>query len=216
MRISGLCSAPLDPVNERREDWCAGRSGAHEISRVRRVADLPGGELLFLISCAELVGRAARARYDHVLVAHASDVPHGRGWSPHVWRILEGAERIVVSLLEAEDAVDAGPVWDREEIEIPRNAVAREIDALLFAAELRLMDRALAAVAAGRAAPVPQDETIEASYYPRRTPEDSRLDPARTIAEQFDLLRVCDPERYPAFFDHRGRRYRLKLEVDDE
>ena len=35
---------------------------------------------------------------------------------------------------------------------------------------------------------------------------------------QFDLLRVVDTERYPAFFDCRGRRYIVKIEkaVSDE
>ena len=40
---------------------------------------------------------------------------------------------------------------------------------------------------------------------------DSRLDPSRSIAEQFDLLRVADPQRFPAFFDLRGHRYLVRL-----
>jgi sialic acid synthase SpsE len=35
-------------------------------------------------------------------------------------------------------------------------------------------------------------------------------DPSKTIAEQSDLLRVVDNERYPAFFDMRGKRYVLR------
>jgi methionyl-tRNA formyltransferase len=44
-----------------------------------------------------------------------------------------------------------------------------------------------------------------------RTPEDSRLDPNRSIADQFNLLRVADPDRYPAFFDLAGCRYEIIL-----
>jgi methionyl-tRNA formyltransferase len=36
------------------------------------------------------------------------------------------------------------------------------------------------------------------------------------LAEQFDLLRVVDSERFPAFFEYRGRRYKLKIEKDDD
>jgi spore coat polysaccharide biosynthesis predicted glycosyltransferase SpsG len=36
-----------------------------------------------------------------------------------------------------------------------------------------------------------------------------------SIAEQFDLLRVVDPEHYPAFFDYRGKRYIIKMEKAD-
>jgi methionyl-tRNA formyltransferase len=52
----------------------------------------------------------------------------------------------------------------------------------------------------------------EPSYYPRRTPVESQVQPDQTIAELFDLLRVADPRRFPVFFDHRGSRYVLKLE----
>jgi methionyl-tRNA formyltransferase len=32
------------------------------------------------------------------------------------------------------------------------------------------------------------------------------------LAEQFDLQRICDPERYPAFFELHGHRYKLTLD----
>ena len=51
----------------------------------------------------------------------------------------------------------------------------------------------------------------EGSVYRKRKPEDSRLDPRRSIAEQFNLLRVVDNERYPAFFEYMGRKYMLKI-----
>ncbi|WP_341885428.1 hypothetical protein [Synechococcus sp. UW140] len=56
-------------------------------------------------------------------------------------------------------------------------------------------------------------QTGEASYYRRRRPVDSQLDPERTLAEQFDLLRVVDNDRYPAFFEWRGRRYGLDIQA---
>ncbi|HER26225.1 MAG TPA: N-acetyltransferase, partial [Rhodospirillales bacterium] len=46
----------------------------------------------------------------------------------------------------------------------------------------------------------------------RRRPPDSRLSPDQTIARQFDQLRVSDNYRYPAFFEHRGHRYKVQIE----
>ena len=57
---------------------------------------------------------------------------------------------------------------------------------------------------------VPQEG--EPTQYSRRRPKDSRLDPDRSIAEQFDLLRVVDNERYPAFFEWRGQKYELRID----
>ncbi|MDW8297667.1 MAG: hypothetical protein RMJ97_12380, partial [Raineya sp.] len=50
------------------------------------------------------------------------------------------------------------------------------------------------------------------TYYPKRTPKDSELDINKTINEQFNLLRVCDNEQYPAFFVKDGIKYILKIE----
>jgi hypothetical protein len=53
----------------------------------------------------------------------------------------------------------------------------------------------------------------EPSVYPRRRPEDSELDPDKTLAQQFNLLRVVDNESYPAFFRWAGQRFVLKVQA---
>jgi len=209
MNISVVCSDPRHPVYPWLEDWTRRQSPTHDARLARRVSELDGGDLLFLVSCSEIVRRETRRRFRACLVIHASDLPRGRGWSPHVWRVLEGADEIVVTLLEAADRVDSGPIWAQERLELAGHELHDEINAKLFASELRLMDLAVARF--GEIEPRPQSED-GATYYRKRTPEDSRLDPRRSIAEQFDLLRVCDPVRYPAFFDWRGHRYKVTLE----
>jgi hypothetical protein len=51
----------------------------------------------------------------------------------------------------------------------------------------------------------------EGSHYIRRRPDDSKLDPNRSLAEQFNLLRVVDNQRYPAFAEIEGRCYDLLI-----
>src|SRR6185295_4164814 len=52
----------------------------------------------------------------------------------------------------------------------------------------------------------------EPTYYLRRKAADSRLDPKKTIEEQFNLLRTVDNKDYPAFFELEGHTYLLKIE----
>jgi methionyl-tRNA formyltransferase len=143
-------------------------------------------------------------------VLHASDLPRGRGWSPHIWEIIRGAESISLSLLEAADMIDSGKIWKKMQILVPKHALWDEINQLLFEAEIQLMDFAVNNIDTVR--PRAQSTAIEATYYPKRLPQDSQIDPTKSIAEQFDLIRVCDPDRYPAFFEYLGHRYMLKLE----
>ncbi|HWK42606.1 MAG TPA: formyltransferase family protein [Croceibacterium sp.] len=212
MKITILCSDATHPVNIWLEDWAAQIANAANVEIVRKVQDAGGGDILFLISCTEVVTREERNRYGASLVLHASALPKGRGWSPHIWELIEGAENITLSLLEAEDSVDSGRVWTQRSIPIPRHALWSEINEALFSAEIALMTFALENF---RKISLFEQSAEGVSYHRRRTPSDSEIDPNRTIAEQFDLIRVCDPQRFPAYFHLRGHRYVLKLEKYD-
>lgn len=195
--------------------WVQRHSRDHDIQLARKKSELTGGDILLLVSCGEIISAKDRALYGVCLVLHASDLPRGRGWSPHIWELAAGASHITLSLLEAEDKVDSGRIWQKVQIPVPPTALWDEINHLLFTAEIQLIDFALASY--GRIQPQEQSKDIEPTYYRLRTPQDSCIDPQQSLADQFNLIRVCDPYRFPAFFEYRGQRFALKLEkLDDE
>lgn len=207
LRIEVLCTSPDHPVNPWLDRWrIANRDRAQIVVR-RDVDELKGGDLLFLVSCSQIVGPQDRAKFTHSLVLHASALPRGRGMSPHIWQILEGSNEIVLSMLEAEDKVDTGRIWRQAPIRFDGTELYDEINAKVFDAEIELMDWAVENFARVE----PRSQQGEATYYKRRTPEDSKVSPDASIAEIFDLLRVSDPDRYPAFFEYRGARYEISL-----
>jgi methionyl-tRNA formyltransferase len=214
MKITLLCSDTKHPVNTYLRAWIETQQGLHEVELVQRKSELNGGDILFLISCSEIIDAKVRDKYTATLVLHASDLPKGRGWSPHIWEIINGAEAITLSLLEAEDKVDSGRVWKKLNIPVPKHALWDEINQQLFEAEVELINVAVENF--GTALPVPQKADADASYYPKRIPADSRIDVNKSIAEQFDLIRVCDPNRFPAYFEYLGIRYTLKVEKTHE
>lgn len=214
MKVDVLVTDPGHPVVPALLRWMDRVRGAHAVGLIHRADEAVGGDALFLVSCGELVGPELRARYGHTLVLHASDLPAGRGWSPHVWDIVGGAEAITVCLLDAAEPVDSGPVWLRQRVEIGGGWLHDEINEALFAAEVELMDRWLELVERDEGFRPSTQAEDGVTWHRRRTPADSELDPERTLAEQFDLLRVADPDRFPAFFELRGRRYRLTLQRD--
>ncbi|WP_200810893.1 hypothetical protein [Pseudogulbenkiania subflava] len=184
---------------------------SHDIRLIREKKDATGGDILFLISCGQKIEDHEKEKYKKTLVIHASDLPNGKGWNPHIWQILEGKTAITVSLLEAADKIDSGDIWSKVHCSIPKNALWDEINSTIFEAELLLMDFAVDNFYS--LTPQPQSElSSDNVYYRLRGPEDSKLDPKKSIAEQFDLMRVCDPERFPAFFFMHGCKYKLTLE----
>lgn len=210
MNITVLCSDATHPVNAYLEDWVTEVSVHHDVRLVRSRSELTSGDFLFLVSCSELIKPEHRRDYRHALVLHASDLPQGRGWSPHVWEIIKGDAAITLSLLEAEDRVDTGRIWLKRRIPIERTLLWHEVNDLLFDTEIQLMSEAIE-----RCEDIQsylQDPNIEPTYYRKRTPKDSQIDPHRSIAEQFDLMRMCDPDRYPVWFELHGQKYKVILE----
>lgn len=210
MTITLLCTNVTHPVVPWLRRWKAEQEArGHTVSLCADKTELTSGDILFLVSCGQIIREAERRRFRVVLVLHASDLPHDRGWSPHIWRIVEGASRITVSLLEAKDPLDSGDIWKKVDFDLAGHELLPEINERLFAAELALMTAAVDGF--GTIRPTPQ-EAGSGPYRRLRTAEDSRLDPDKTLAQQFDLLRVVDNDRYPAFIDHRGARYIIRIE----
>lgn len=212
MKTSILCTDSAHPIVKDLKNWMNEISSkGHFPVLVFDKSELKGGDILFLISCDQIIRDTEKNKYKATLVLHASNLPEGRGWSPHTWSILSGSKQITVSLLEASEPVDSGDIWLKKIFSLEGHELLPEINEKLFATELSLMTDA-----------VEQFEKIKplkqagdpGSYMKRRKPIDSQLNPEKTIAEQFDLLRVVDSERFPAFFDYRGKRYIVKIEKD--
>lgn len=212
MKISFLTSDEDHPINSVLERLISSWNGVHVCQLVRSKSDLAGGDFLFLISCSEKISLEDRSKYQHSLVLHASDLPLGRGWSPHIWQIIEGKTEIILSLLEVEDVIDSGRIWKQKVCKIPTAALWDEINEIIFSAEVELIEFAVREFES--VVPSRQDSEKRPTYYAKRSPADSELNPEVSIADQFDLIRVCDPTRFPAFFYFRGKRFKLYLEEE--
>ena len=195
-----LCTDPKHPIWPKLSTFAA----SHGMHLTHLPEKCLGGSFLFLVSCTQFIDRVMRAKYKQVLVLHESAVPKGRGWSPVAWQILEGKDTIRVTLLEASDNIDAGDIWAQEDVYIPPHALADEISTRIWAAKKRLIEKAMFQPM------TPRKQEGLATYYNRRTPQDSELDPHKTIAEQFNLLRICEP-RFPAYFTLHGFKYELTV-----
>ena len=125
------------------------------------------------------------------------------------WQILEGANCIPVTLFAAVAELDAGPIYLQKKIQLQGHELVDEWRLLQAEATLELCmawcDRCKEVMAAA----LPQ--LGEPSHYRRRRPVDSQLDPEKTLADQFNLLRVVDNQNYPAFFCMSGRTFSIQV-----
>jgi len=184
-----------------------------QVNWIHSPEEIPNGELCFILNCSKLVKPNILNRNKHNLVIHASDLPKGKGWSPWTWLILEGENDIPLTLFEAKEAVDSGVIYLQEWVIFDGHELIDEIRESLANKIVSMCQHFVQLYP--NIIEESREQNGNESFYPRRNASDSQLDIHRSIVEQFNLLRVVDNDRYPAFFEYRGCKYLLKIEKDE-
>ncbi|WP_311172598.1 methionyl-tRNA formyltransferase [Halobellus ordinarius] len=136
---------------------------------------------------------------------HSSRLPEGRGGAPVNWNLIDGADEVWISLFYYEAGVDAGdvitqgsvPVTHRDDVATVFDALASKACQLLSSVRRRLETDSVSA----------DPQTVSnATYRPRRQPQDGLIDWARDPDQQYDWVRAqTDP--YPgAYTFYSGER----------
>ncbi|MDM8542139.1 UDP-2,4-diacetamido-2,4,6-trideoxy-beta-L-altropyranose hydrolase [Desulfococcaceae bacterium HSG9] len=182
----------------------------HTVSWSHNVSEINNGDIVFYLGCGQMVSPEILSKNKHNLVVHESDLPKGKGWAPLTWQILEGQNEIPITLFEAVKSVDAGKIYMQDIMHFNGTELVDELrkKQAEYAIRLCLFFIKNYSLVTAKA----REQIGKPSFYRKRGPKDSKLDPDKTIREQFNLLRVIDNERYPAFFDINGERYLLKIE----
>ena len=180
----------------------------HDVVYVFNKYGIKKGDVCLLLSCTKLIEEEFLRLNKNNIVIHASDLPLGKGFSPLQWQILEGKNKIILTLFEVVRDVDAGPYYFKSTLEYDgtemlselRDKMARKINsmALKFINEYFSMKQI-------------KQSGIE-SFYPRRKKQDDEVDPQKSIVELFNQFRIADNENYPLFFEHLGEEYSIKVE----
>lgn len=185
------------------------RRQGHRVRAIHRAADLRRGDFALILNFSEILRPRQLALHRHNLVVHASALPKGRGSAPISWQILNGARKIPVTLFEAAEKVDSGPIYLQGVVQLDGTELIDEVRTGVADTTIRLcrtfVDKYPGILKRARA------QRGTPSFFPTRSRADSRLDPRKTLAAQFNLLRVVDNEAYPAYFIFRNTKYILKI-----
>lgn len=165
-------------------------------------------DMVFILSYHKIIEKEYLQGHKHNIVVHASALPQGKGWAPMFWQILEGKNSIPFSMFEASDGVDNGHIYMQKEL---------QLDGYELNEELRdkqanfIIKMCLEFLQDYDRYKVPKKQVGKESFYKKRSSQESELDINKTIKEQFNLLRICSNEEYPAFFNIDGHQFILKI-----
>lgn len=179
----------------------------HRVFFCSHKEEMQDGDMAFLLGCMRILPVRFLKKNRLNLVVHESDLPLGRGWSPVAWQVLGGISRIPVVLFEAGEDLDSGPIYLRDVIELDGTELLPQIREKQGKKTVELVLSFLEQWPDLK--PVPQ--VGEPTFYPKRTVQHDRLDLNRTIAENFNHLRIVNNEKYPAWFEYCGKKYEIKI-----
>ena len=127
-----------------------------------------------------------------IINVHASVLPELRGAAPIQWAVARGYAKTGVSTMRIDAGLDTGDVIDTWETEIGPDETAPELSARLAVAGAEILVKTLAALEAGEARPVPQDNS-HATFAPILTKDDGRIDWRRPAKEIHNQIRGLLP-----------------------
>ena len=167
------------------------------------------GDICFYLSYSKIVEKKILKKFKNNLVVHESNLPNGKGWSPLTWQILEGKKILPFTLIEVEEKVDSGVIYKQRwhrlngyELLPQLHRIQSKITNELCIWFVNNYPHCLLKA---------RKQSGRSTFYKKRYPYDSKLDVNLSIKDQFNLLRVADNKRYPAFFELDGNIYNLKI-----
>lgn len=130
-------------------------------------------------------------------------LPRGRGRSPMNWSILEDRKHFLTNLFRYDEGVDSGMIVATQQFDIFTWDTIRTLHHKNALAQVQLLLRKLPALLEGRAEFTPQDSSTEATYYPKRVPDDGVIDWHDTAERIHRLVRAVT-RPYPGAFTFAG------------
>jgi methionyl-tRNA formyltransferase len=171
-------------------------------------------ELCIILSYYKIIPQNYLKFAKHNLVVHESDLPKGKGFSPLYWQILKGKSKVIFTLFEAAKSMDSGKFYFKKKFNFKKTLLFDEIKELQIQYSLRLISIFIKKYKHKKFIKL-YDQRGKSSFYKARNKESSKLNPKKSIELQMDLLRICDNNKYPAFFFYKGKKFNIKVDKDD-
>ena len=168
-------------------------------------------DVCFVLGYTRIIDLKKIPQQTRFYIIHESSLPQGKGFSPLIWQILEGKNKIKICLIEMREDVDSGPIILQDTISLNGSELYEEIREKQAYFTLNLVKEFIMS----KNLPKPQAQKGKESFYKRRSKEDSELDINKTIKEQFNKLRVGNNDDWPSFFYFKGHKYLLKIVKDE-
>ena len=141
------------------------------------------------------------------LLVHESNLPYGRGSAPMQWQVLKNKKNIKICLIMVDKKLDCGDIILKDQMIFKGDELNGEIREKQAKYTLKIINNFLKKYPKFTR----KKQKGLPTYFKKRNELDSKLNINKSIKKQFNLLRICDNENYPAYFIYKSNKYYLKI-----
>jgi methionyl-tRNA formyltransferase len=134
-----------------------------------------------------------------VIGSHPTELPKFRGRAPIPWSIIKGLKESALTFFYMDEGIDDGDILDQQKFEINEEDDAESIYEKIINIGKKMLLIDLEMLEKGKAKKTKQDPTKFIEYWPKRTPEDGKIEWTKSGKEIHRLIRATT-RPYPGAF----------------
>jgi methionyl-tRNA formyltransferase len=164
-------------------------------------------DIVFILNYTKILPESFLKNNRLNLVIHGSNLPKDRGFAPVQNQILREKNMIDICLLKAAKKVDTGDIFLRNKFRLKNSDLSPEIRKKQAIATFKIINKFLNKYPKI----IAKKQMGKSTFNKRRGLFSNKLNINESIKKQFNIMRISDNEKYPAFFKIYNTKYILKI-----
>ena len=164
-------------------------------------------DIVFILGYGKLLPETFLKKNKLNLVIHESKLPKDKGGAPIHYQVLKNKKKIYISLIKASMKIDSGDIFLIDSFNLKGIELMNELRSKQAQGRIKIIKKFLKKY--------PNIKSFKqkgkSNFNRMRNSNDSEININKSIKSQFNLLRICDNERYPAFFKYKNHKFILKI-----
>ncbi|WP_286755664.1 methionyl-tRNA formyltransferase [Roseivirga sp. UBA838] len=142
---------------------------------------------------------------------HPTLLPKYRGYRSGPYIIINGEEESGVTIHELVPEMDKGDILLQKAFPVTPFDTTKSVFRKAREVEPEMILEVIHQIEKGKEVRIPQNEAEATVYNKIRTPNDSEVDPKKSLLELYNEIRACDYDDYPAFFKIAGEKLLIRI-----
>lgn len=165
--------------------------------------DIKNFQNIFLVGFTSKIKLQKNKNY---FTVHESALPKDRGSSPLKWQIMKKKTNFTSTLFKLNDKLDSGDIAFQENFKIKKTDMFNEIKLKQMIVTESLISRFINKHKYIKL----YKQKGKPTYLPKLTNLNDKIDPRKSLIEQFDIIRSTNP-LYKNFFYINGKKFQITI-----